>query len=336
MTRRAWIGLAAGALIALALIPRSGQSAAPASVMRVGHFPNVTHAQAVIGRKNGWFASHVTGVTIEWKHFNAGPSAMEALLAGALDVTYVGPSPAINVHVRSGGEAIRVIAGAANGGAALVVRKGAGIASVQDFKGKKVAAPEVGNTQDVALRHWLKANGLKPKAQGGEVDVVTVKNPDILSLFQQNQLDAAWVPEPWTTRLLREGNGELFLEEKTLWPGGQYPTVILVARTGFLKENRPVVEQFVRAHAELTAWIQANPDEAKRILNEGLAQWMGQPLPEPVLHEAFGRIEVTVSPAREAFVETAKHAWSLGYLPGSGEPDLSGLFDLIATEPATP
>lgn len=300
------------------------------TTIRVGHFPNVTHAQAVIGRKNGWFESRVTA-PLDWKHFNAGPAAMEALLAGALDLTYVGPSPAINVYVRSQGGEIRIVSGAAVGGAALVVRKGSGIAKPEDFRGKKVAAPELGNTQDVALRHWLKSHGLRPRAQGGDVDVLPVKNADILALFQRGSLDAAWVPEPWATRLLHEGGGELFLDERMLWPQGKFPTVILVARATFLSEHRDLVEQFVHAHEELTAWIASHPDEAKRILNEGLAQWMGQPLPEPVLDEAFGRIEVTTDPAREAFAESATRAWTLGYLPGAAAPDVQRLFELVTS-----
>lgn len=301
--------------------------------IRVGHFPNVTHAQAVIGRKNGWFESRV-GVPIQWKHFNAGPATMEALLAGALDLTYVGPSPAINVYVRSKGGEVRIVSGAANGGAAFIVRTGAGIAKPEDFRGKKVASPELGNTQDVALRHWLKSHGLRPRAQGGDVAVLTVKNADILALFQRGSLDAAWVPEPWATRLLHEGGGELFLDERTLWPQGRFPTVVLVARTEFLREHLELAEQFVRAHVQLTAWIASHPEEAKRVLNEGLAQWLGQPLPDAVLNEAFGRIDVTTDPAREAFAESARRAWALGYLPGSDAPKTDGLFELIA-EPAT-
>jgi NitT/TauT family transport system substrate-binding protein len=254
---------------------------------------------------------------------------MEALLAGALDLTYVGPSPAINVFVRSQGDAIRIVAGAANGGAVLVVRKGAGITKPEDFRGKKVAAPELGNTQDVALRHWLKSYGLRPKAQGGDVDVLAVKNPDILALFARGALDAAWVPEPWATRLLHEADGELFVDEKTLWPDGAFPTVVLVARTKFLREHRDVVERFVRAHEELTGWIQTNPQDAQRAINAGLETWVGQPLPEQVLSEAFGRIQFVIDPATKAMSVSATRAWELGYLPGDEPPDVTGLFELI-------
>jgi NitT/TauT family transport system substrate-binding protein len=275
------------------------------------------------------------GVGIEWKHFNAGPSAMEALLAGALDLTYVGPSPAINVHVRSGGKAIRIVSGAASGGALLIVRKGAGITTAEHLRKKKVAAPEIGNTQDVALRHWLKTAGLRPVNQGGDVEVLAIKNPDILSLFQRQALDAAWVPEPWATRLLHEGDGEILLDERTLWPSGEFTTVVLVARTEFLEAHRELVERFVQAHRELTDWITQHPEEAKAQVNQGLAVWLGQPLPAPVLDEAWERITFTVDPVAASMATSAAWAWELGYVPGEAAPTLDGLFDVMPpTRPA--
>ena len=297
--------------------------------VRVGHFPNVTHAQALIGRSNGWFEERV-GVGVEWKHFNAGPAAMEALLGGALDLTYVGPSPAINVYVRSQGKAIRIISGAAGGGALLIVRKGAGITKPEDFRGKKVAAPEIGNTQDVALRHWLKSYRLSPVSQGGDVEVLAVKNPDILSLFQRGSLDAAWVPEPWATRLLQEAGGEVFLDERTLWPDGQFTTVVLVARAEFLEQHRDVVERFVQAHLELTEWMVQHPDEAKVAVNQSLATLLTQPLSEAVLNSAWERITFTADPVAPSMATSAVWAWELGYLPGAEAPALDGLFDLSA------
>lgn len=334
-TARLWTAAVAAFVLGLVVAGLArAESAQP--VARVGHFPNVTHAQAVIGRGNGWFEQRVG--PLEWKHFNAGPSAMEALLANALDLAYVGPSPAINVFVRSQGDAIRVVAGSAAGGASLIVRTGAGIGKPEDFRGKKVAAPELGNTQDVALRHWLKSYGLKPKAQGGDVDVLAVKNSDILDLFQTNALDAAWVPEPWATRLIHEGHGERFLDERTLWPDGGFPTVILVVRTAFLREHRDVVAKFVAAHRELTAWIRQHPAEAQSVLNEGLVKWLGQPLPETVLREAWDRVAFVDDPAVSALATAAQRAWELGYLPGDQAPDLAGLFDLsvLTTVSASP
>src|SRR5215467_4857137 len=183
-------------------------------VMRVGAFPNITHAQAMVGKANGYFEKAMgSGVKVDWKSFNAGPAAIEALYAGAIDMTYIGPNPTISGFVRSNGEALRVVAGAASGGASLVVRNDAGINKPEDFHGKKVASPQLGNTQDVALRAWLKAHGMKPIDKGGDVQIMPMANPDQLTLFMKKELDAAWAPEPWATRLIREGNGRLFLDE---------------------------------------------------------------------------------------------------------------------------
>src|SRR5215469_13219339 len=187
--------------------------------IRVGAFPNITHAQAMAGKANGWFEKGLgPNVKIEWKTFNAGPSAMEAMFAGAIDMAYIGPNPTISGYVRSQGEALRVVAGAASGGASLVVRNDSGINQAEDFHGKRVASQQLGNTQDVALRAWLKAHGMTPTGKGGDVQVLPMANADQLTLFVKKQLDAAWAPEPWATRLIREGNGRLFLDERTLWP----------------------------------------------------------------------------------------------------------------------
>ena len=196
---------------------------APAqTTIRVGAFPNITHSQAMVGKSNGWFEKGMgPQVKIEWKSFNAGPSAIEALFAGAIDMTYIGPNPAISGYVRSNGEALRIVAGATSGGAALVVRNDSGIQKAEDFHGKKIASPQMGNTQDVALRAWLKAHGMKSTDKGGDVQVIPLANPDQLTLFLKKELDGAWAPEPWATRLIKEGNGHLFLDEPdTLaeWP----------------------------------------------------------------------------------------------------------------------
>ena len=185
-----------------------GAFAGAQTVLRVGAFPNITHPQAMVGKNNGWFEKAMgPQVKIEWKSFNAGPSAIEALFAGAIDMTYIGPNPAISGYVRSNGEALRIVAGATSGGAALVVRSDSGIQKPEDFHGKKVASPQMGNTQDVALRAWLKAHGMKSADKGGDVQVIPLANPDQLTLFIKKELDGAWAPEPWATRLIKEGNG---------------------------------------------------------------------------------------------------------------------------------
>jgi NitT/TauT family transport system substrate-binding protein len=298
------------------------------TVIHVGAFPNITHPQAMVGKSNGWFEKAMgTQVKIDWKSFNAGPSAIEALFAGAIDMTYIGPNPAISGYVRSNGEALRIVAGATSGGAALVVRSDSGIQKPEDFRGRKVASPQMGNTQDVALRAWLQANGLKATDKGGDVHVIPLANPDQLTLFLKKELDGAWAPEPWATRLIKEGNGRLFLDERTLWPNGQFISAHLIVRTKFLREHPDLVKNWIRAHVELTDWINGHLPEAKRLLNQQIAKETGKALPDVVLNEAFGRMQATYDPLRGSLMNAAKSAFDAGFL-GRQMPDLSSLYDL--------
>ena len=298
------------------------------TAIRVGAFPNVTHPQAMVGKSNGWFEKAMgPAVKIEWKGFNAGPSAIEALFAGAIDMTYIGPNPAIAGYVRSNGEALRVVAGATSGGASLVVRKDAGIQKPEDFHGKKVATPQMGNTQDVSLRAWLIAHGMKTTDKGGDVQVIPLANPDQLTLFLKKELDAAWAPEPWATRLIQEGNGRLFLDERTLWPNGDFVLTHLIVRAQFLKEHPDLVKNWIRAHVELTEWINGHAREAKKLLNQQIAKDTGKALPDAVLDEAFGRVTATYDPLRSSLMTAAKSAFDAGFL-GRQMPDLSNLYDL--------
>ena len=299
-----------------------------ATTIRVGAFPNITHAQAMIGKSNGWFDKAMgPKVKIQWTSFNAGPAAIEALFAGAIDMTYVGPNPAINGYVRSSGEALRVVAGAASGGASLIVRSDAGINKPEDFHGKRVASPQFGNTQDVALRSWLKKNGLKTNDRGGDVQIVPMANPDQLTLFLKKDLDAAWAPEPWATRLIHEGQGRLFLDERTLWPDGQFVIGLLVVNTKFLSAHPDLVKNWIRAHVELTDWITAHQPEAKKLLNEQIQRETNKALPANVLDEAFSRLQVTYDPLHGALNTAARQAFENGSL-GRTMPDLSKLYDL--------
>jgi NitT/TauT family transport system substrate-binding protein len=294
--------------------------------IRIGHFPNITHAQPVIGRSLGVFEKRM-GMAIDWKTFNAGPSEMEALIAGQLDIAYVGPNPAINAFLRSKGKVLRIIAGSACGGAALVVPKDAQIASARDFKGKRIASPELGNTQDVALRHWLKSNGLIP---GRDVQVIPIKNPDILMLFQQKKLDAAWVPEPWVSRLLQEGSGKIQLDERQLWPEGKFPTTVVVVRAEFYEKNRDLVKRFLEANVEITEWIQRHPADAQKRFNDQLARLVGKPMPPGLLAEAFSRVTVTFDPLAGPLLTSAARAQALGYLPRNTDlsDGIKGLVDV--------
>lgn len=305
-----------------------GIAASGQTVIHVGAFPNITHAQAMVGKANGWFEKRMgPKVTIDWKTFNAGPSAIEALFAGAIDMTYIGPNPAITGYVRSNGEALRIVAGATSGGAALVVRNDSGIQKPEDFHGKKVASPQMGNTQDVALRAWLIAHGMKSTDKGGDVQVIPLANPDQLTLFMKKDLDAAWAPEPWATRLIREGNGRLFLDERELWANGQFVTAHLIVRTQFLKEHPDLVKDWIRAHVEVTEWIGAHLPEAKKLLNQQIQKETGKPLAEALLNDAFGRMTPTYDPLRASLMTAAKSAFDAGFL-GRQMPDLSNLYDL--------
>ena len=251
---------------------------------------------------------------------------IEAIFAGALDLSYIGPSPALNGYIQSHGEALRVVAGACSGGASLVVREGANIHKVSDFHGKRIASPQLGNTQDVALRAWLHSQGLATADKGGDVQVLPLANPDQLTLFLKGEIDAAWAPEPWATRLIDEGHGQLFLDERTLWPKGQFATAIVIVRTEFLHQHPEVVRQWLRTHVELTDWIKAHPDEAKREINNEIQKGTGKALPPVELSEAFSRLAPTWDPLRGTLAASAQSSVDAGFLHKL--PDLSGLYDL--------
>src|SRR5215472_18525012 len=240
------------------------------TMIRFGHFPNITHAQGVIAHAlsrqgKGWFEQRLgPNVEIQWFTYNAGPSAMEAIFARSLDMTYVGPSPALNAYFKSNGEEIRVISGAANAGAALVVKADSPVKTPADFRGKKIATPQLGNTQDISCRAWLKANGFKVTLTGGDVTVIPTSNPDQLALFQTGGVDAVWTVELWVTRLERDAKARVFLEDKdtiTTW---------LVSSVKFLRDPRDFEKKIADANVELTKWIQQNPGEAQKLLIEEL------------------------------------------------------------------
>ena len=298
------------------------------TVIRVGAFPNITHAQPMIGKANGRFEKAMgPNVKLEWRSFNAGPSAIEALFAGAIDMTYVGPNPAINGYVRSNGEALRIIAGATSGGAALVVRSDSGINKPEDFRGKRIASPQMGNTQDVALRAWLKSQGLKTRDKGGDVEIMPIANPDQLTLFLKKEIDAAWAPEPWASRLVHEAQGRIFLDERTLWPNGQFLTTELVVNAKFLQSHPDLVKKWLEAHIELTDWINGHVAEAKQVLNQQIQKETGKALASAVLDESFNRLQVTYDPLRGPLLRAAQLAFDSGFL-GHQMPDLSRIYDL--------
>jgi NitT/TauT family transport system substrate-binding protein len=299
-------------------------------ILRIGYFPNINHAQAVIGLGNGDFQKALgNNITVQPFLFNAGPSAIEALTAKRIDVTYVGPNPAINGYVVSDGKDLRIIAGATSGGAVFVVRNDSGIQSPKDFAGKKFASPQLGNTQDIALRKYLLDNGYKTTENGGNVTVVPVANPDILTLFLKKQIDGAWVPEPWGARLVREANGRVFLDEKTLWPDGKFVTANIAASTDYIKNNPDVINKLLAAHVNETVWINNHKDDAIKAFNTELKKLTGKTIAEDELRQAWSRIEFTYDPLKISLFRSANNAYDLGFLAkGKPRPNLSGIFDL--------
>ncbi len=293
--------------------------------IRVAFFPNFTHAQALIGMENGEYEKQ-TGTKIEWKAFNAGPSAMEALLSGEIDFAFVGTNPAINAFLRTKGASLRIISGVANGGASFVIRGDLSIKNEIELKGKNFASPEFGNTQDVALKYWLRSKGFEINK---DVRVNNLKNPDIYLLFKKGSLDGAWVPEPWATRLIQEANGRVFIDERSLWPNGDFSTSILVVRKDFLDKNIDIVERFLKAHVIITEWINRNPDVAKKMINRSIEKILYKPLPDKILEEAFTKVKFTYKPATNSIIESAKRAKELKYLPKYDETSLNEIFNLF-------
>ena len=302
----------------------NGQS----KTLRIGYYPNINHAQAVIGLGRGDFQKALgDNVEVKTQIFNAGPSAMEALFANQIDVTYIGPGPTINGYVRSGGEALRIISGSTSGGAVFVVRNDSGINSPQDLANKKFATPELGNTQDIALRNYLLDNGLNTKEKGGNVEVLTVKNPDIVTLFLTKQIDGAWVPEPWGETLVKEGGGKILVDERDLWPPeGKFVTVNMIVRADYLENNPEVIKKLLEAHIDETNWINNNKTAAIEAFNVELEKLTQKTLAEDILNASLSRIEFTYDPIRLSLFQDANDAYKMGFLPE--QPDLSGIYDL--------
>lgn len=294
--------------------------------LRVGHFPNITHAQGVIAHQlsrqgRSWFEERLgPDVKLEWYVYNAGPSAMEAIFARVLDLTYVGPNPSINAYIKSQGEEIRIIAGAANGGAALVVQGTGQIQAPADFRGKKIATPQLGNTQDVACRAWLIEHSYHITQLGGDVLIVPTANPDQLSLFVQGQIDGAWTVEPWVSRLELEGQGQIYLEQPDA------VTTVLISSTTFLRDHRDLAQRFAQAHAELTTWIQEHPEEAQQLIQAELTAETTRETPAELIAHAWPRLHFTANfelASLQKFISAAKAA---GFL--RGDADFSKLVEM--------
>jgi NitT/TauT family transport system substrate-binding protein len=287
------------------------------TTIRFGHFPNITHAQGVIAHAlsrqgKGWFEQRLgPNVEIQWFTYNAGPSAMEAIFARSLDVTYVGPSPALNAYFKSNGEEIRVISGAANAGAALLVKEDSPIKTPTDFRGKKIATPQLGNTQDISCRAWLKAQGFRVTLTGGDVTVIPTANPDQLALFQKGSVDAVWTVEPWVTRLERDAKARAFLEDKntiTTW---------LVSNVKFLRDRRELARKIANANVELTKWMQENQAEAQKLLIDELKAETRADFAPDAVAQAWKRIRFTSDVSRDLIAKSVQDGKDAGFLRGS-------------------
>jgi len=293
--------------------------------IRVGHFPNITHAQGVIAHAlsrqgKGWFEQRLGADTkIEWFVYNAGPSAMEAIFAKSIDLTYVGSGPALNAYTKSNGQEIRLIAGATNGGSGLVVQPDQNLKAAADFRGKKIATPQLGNTQDISCRAWLSEGGLKITQLGGDAQVLPTQNPDQLGLFRGKKVDAVWTVEPWLSRLEQEDSGKVIVEEK------EVATTILVSSVKFLNEQRDLAKKFAQAHAELTDWIIKNPEEAQRLIKAELLEETKSDMTPQVIASAWKRIAFTSETPRAAVEKFMQNSVRVGFIKTA--PDLSKLFE---------
>jgi NitT/TauT family transport system substrate-binding protein len=312
------------ALTGLTACGSSNKAASGPVTLRLGYFPNLTHATPIVGINKGFFADKLgKNVTLDTKTFNAGPEATEALFSGAIDATYIGPNPTVNAWQKSKGKAIKVVAGAASGGVAFVVKPT--INGPEDLKGKKIATPQLGNTQDVALRYWLKQHGLNTtKEGGGDVNILPQANADAVTAFGTGAIDGAWIPEPYASRLVKSG-GKILVDERTLWPGGTFVITNLIVSTKFLTEHRDVVKNLIAGQVEATDFINASPDEAQKVVNTAIGQLSGKAPDAKQTADAWKTLTFLNDPLSSSLRDGAKHAQDVGLL----DPvDLKGIYDL--------
>ncbi len=317
-------GCATTATTRVAALAAPTTGGTPAAALRLGYFPNITHATAVYGDATGLFARTLAGTAVSTQTFSAGPAAVEALFGGSLDATYIGPNPTINAFLKSKGEAVRIVAGATSGGAALVVRPG--ITDVAALRGATIASPQTGGTQDIALRSFLSSHGFTvDKAGAGDVTVLAQDNPVTLTAFQAGAVDGAWVPEPWASRLVLEGGGKVLVDERDLWPEGDFVTTQLVVRTDYLAAHPDTVRKLIAASVEANREINADPATAKAVVNDKLTELTGKALPPEILDRAFAQIRSTNDPIASSLVISARHAFATGLVQ---QADLTGIYDL--------
>jgi len=305
---------------------KSGGAASTSPVtIRLGYFPNLTHAPALVGIQGGIFKQHFgKNVTLETSSFNAGGDVITAMFGGSLDASFIGPGPSISGFQKSDGKALRIVSGSTSGGAYLVVKDS--IKSAADIKGKTIATPQLGNTQDVALRAWLKSKGMTTDTSGGgDVHIVPQDNSLTLTTFQSGDIDGAWVPEPWATRMIKEGHGKILVDEKDLWPNGKYVTANVIVSTSFLNQHPDVVKQLIEGEQASIAYIKSNPTKAQDLAGQAIEKVTGKPIAPNLVAASFKNQTFTLDPIPFSLVKDAKNAQAVGLIDSS---DVKGIYDL--------
>ena len=320
---------AALALAGCSRAERTPDAAAPAAggtaaELRLGYFPNVTHAAAIIGDQEGLFTAELGDTTLTTQNFNAGGDAVNALFGGSIDATYIGSGPAINAFAQSDGEAVRLVAGATDGGAQLVVRPD--ITSPEQLRGTTIATPQLGNTQDIALKVWLKDQGLTVGEAPDQVQIANLENPRTLDAFRQGSVQAAWLPEPWSSRLVLDAGASVLLDERELWDGGHFPTTVLLVSTDFVTQYPDTVRALLRGHIAATELANADPARAATIVNDGIEELTGNRLADPVIARAFTELTLSTDPLASTFPQLAQDSVDAGI--ADELVDLAGFVDV--------
>ena len=294
--------------------------------IRVAFFPSIGHIIPIVGLEEKIFEKGIgEEKQIETKLFDSGPQVIESIFSGSIDVAYVGPGPIINGFLKSDGKDIKILSGAASGGASFIIQPNSGLESLENFDGKRIASPQISNSQDVSLRHYLESHGLKSVEKGGTVFVLNISNPDIYTLFAKGDIDGAWVPEPWATILVQELDGIRLFNEEKLWPNEEFASVLLIVRTEYLENNPETIQKWVESHEKIVTWINSNPDKSKSLFSSFLIDYMGKSLPTKIIDESFSNITITSDPIKNSVIIFAERADSLGYLGRDGY-NLDGIF----------
>ena len=312
--------------IAITIISFSDSDQINQDKIRVAFFPSIGHIIPIVGLEEKIFEKGIgEEKQIETKLFDSGPQVIESIFSGSIDVAYVGPGPIINGFLKSDGKDIKILSGAASGGASFIIQPNSGLESLENFDGKRIASPQISNSQDVSLRYYLESHGLKSVEKGGTVFVLNISNPDIYTLFAKGDIDGAWVPEPWATILVQELDGIRLFNEEKLWPNEEFASVLLIVRTKYLENNPETVQKWVESHEKTVTWINSNPNKSKSLFSNFLMDYMGKSLPTKIIDESFSNITITSDPIKNSVIIFAERADSLGYLGRDGY-NLDGIF----------